>query len=102
MKNHSKVVEYNIEASEFSWDIAPGKTIKAWGLNKQLPGPVLTAERGDTMVIRFSNNLSEPTMIHWHGLRIPAAMDGTDAVQKPIEPGEVFEYRFIVPDAGTF
>ncbi|MEO8085208.1 MAG: multicopper oxidase family protein [Bacteroidota bacterium] len=102
MKNQSKIIEYNIEASEFNWDIAPGKTIKAWGLNKQLPGPVLTAEKGDTMVIHFSNSLSEPTMIHWHGLRIPAAMDGTDAVQKPIEPGEVFEYRFVVPDAGTF
>jgi FtsP/CotA-like multicopper oxidase with cupredoxin domain len=41
-------------------------------------------------------------MIHWHGLRIPAAMDGTDAVQKPVAPGEVFEYRFLLPDAGTF
>ena len=29
-------------------------------------------------------------------------MDGTGAVQKPIEPGEIFEYRFVVPDAGTF
>jgi len=41
-------------------------------------------------------------MIHWHGIRLPAAMDGTGEVQKPILPGESFEYRFIVPDAGTF
>lgn len=102
MKNQSKVVEYNLEASEFNWDIAPGKTIAAWGFNKQLPGPALKANVGDTLVVRLTNNLSEPTMIHWHGLRIPAAMDGTGAVQKPIEPGEVFEYRFVLPDAGTF
>jgi len=102
MKEHTKVIEYNLEASEFDWDIAPGKTIKAWGYNEQVPGPVLKANVGDTLVIRLTNNLKEPTLIHWHGLRIPASMDGTGAVQKPIEPGKVFEYRYMVPDAGTF
>jgi FtsP/CotA-like multicopper oxidase with cupredoxin domain len=102
MNGQTKVVEYNLEASEFNWDIAPGKTIAAWGFNKQLPGPVIKAKVGDTLVIRVANNLKEPTMIHWHGLRIPSIMDGTDAVQKPIEPGKMHEYRFIVPDAGTF
>ena len=41
-------------------------------------------------------------MVHWHGIRLPATMDGTGEVQHPILPGESFEYRFIVPDAGTF
>lgn len=41
-------------------------------------------------------------MIHWHGIRLPASMDGTGEVQKPVLPGESFEYKFIVPDAGTF
>ncbi len=102
MKKQPEIVEYNLEASEFNWDIAPGKTIEAWGFNKQLPGPVLKATVGDTLVVRLTNHLKEPTMIHWHGLRVPASMDGTGAVQQPIKPGEVFEYRFVVPDAGTF
>lgn len=102
MKNQSKEVVYHLEASEFNWDIAPGKTIKAWGFNQQLPAPTLRAIVGDTLVVRLTNNLTEPTMIHWHGVRLPAPMDGTDAVQKPVAPGEVFEYRFILPDAGTF
>jgi FtsP/CotA-like multicopper oxidase with cupredoxin domain len=102
MKKQSREIEYNLIASEFKWDIAPGKTIEAWGFNERVPGPVLKASVGDTLVIRITNNLKEPTMIHWHGLRIPASMDGTGAVQKPIEPGEIFEYRFVVPDAGTF
>ena len=97
-----KTIEYNLEVSQFNWDIAPGKTIQAWGFNQQIPGPVLRATVGDTLVIRVTNKLHEPTSIHWHGLRIPASMDGTDAVQKPIEPGENFEYRFVLPDAGTF
>jgi FtsP/CotA-like multicopper oxidase with cupredoxin domain len=52
--------------------------------------------------VRFTNRLSEPTLIHWHGLRIPAAMDGTQSVQRPVQPGETFTYRFTPPDAGTF
>lgn len=102
MKNQTKISEYNFEASEFNWEITPGKTIRAWGFNKQLPGPVLRANVGDTLVVRLTNNLKEATAVHWHGIRLPAAMDGTDAMQKPVKPGESFEYRFIVPDAGTF
>src|SRR5688572_29477988 len=102
MKTQSKIVEYNLTASKFGWDIAPGKTIKAWGFNKQLPGPTLTAYVGDTMVVHVKNDLEEPTIIHWHGLRIPALMDGTSSVQKPIQPGETFEYRFRLPYSGTF
>ena len=41
-------------------------------------------------------------MIHWHGLRIPAAMDGTEIVQRPVQPERHFTYRFTPPDAGTF
>lgn len=95
-------VEYNLEASAFTWEIAPGKTIEAWGFNNQLPGPVLRANAGDTLVVRITNHLNEATTIHWHGICLTASMDGTNEVQKPIEPGKTFEYRFVVPDAGTF
>src|SRR5688572_3174961 len=93
---------YQLTVSEFDWKISDQKTIKAWGFNNSLPGPVLKARKGDTMVIKVKNNLNEPTVVHWHGIRLPASMDGTDSVQRPIEPGEEFEYRFSVPDAGTF
>ncbi len=95
-------VQYHLEASEFGWEIAPGKTVPAWGFNLQVPGPVLKAKKGDTLVVRVKNSLREPTIVHWHGIRLPAAMDGTGDVQKPIQPGEEFEYSFVVPDAGTF
>jgi FtsP/CotA-like multicopper oxidase with cupredoxin domain len=102
MKHQNQPVEYNLTASKFQWDIAPGKTISAWGFNQQIPAPTLKAKVGDTMIIRVKNELEEPTIIHWHGLRIPSAMDGTGAVQEPIKPGETFEYRFQLQDAGTF
>src|SRR6185503_576831 len=102
MRHQSQTVVYELTAGKFKWEIAPGKTINAWGLNEQVPGPVLRAKVGDTLIIRVKNELDEPTTIHWHGLRIPPAMDGTGVVQKPILPGETFEYRFELPDAGTF
>ena len=102
MKQENKIVEYQLTANEFNWEIKPGKNITAWGFNGQVPGPVLKARKGDTLVVRVKNNLPEPTMVHWHGIRLPATMDGTGEVQQPILPGASFEYRFIVPDAGTF
>jgi FtsP/CotA-like multicopper oxidase with cupredoxin domain len=53
--------------------------------------------------IRVVNKLSEDTTVHWHGIRLPNAMDGVPGLtQKPIQPGESFVYEFTPPDAGTF
>jgi FtsP/CotA-like multicopper oxidase with cupredoxin domain len=96
------VVEIDLEACEFDWTFAPGKTLRAWGYNGRVPGPTIEARAGDVLEIGFTNRLPEATNIHWHGLRVPAAMDGTEMVQWPVKPGEQFKYRFRVPDAGTF
>lgn len=64
MKKENKIVEYNLQAGKFNWEIAPGKTIEAWGFNKQIPGPVLEANAGDTLVVRVTNHLDEPTILH--------------------------------------
>ena len=100
-KGNNQVL-FELEASKFQWEIAAGKSVEAWGFNRQLPGPVLRARKGDRVVVKLKNNLEEPTMIHWHGIRLPASMDGTGVVQKPVGPGEEFEYSFVVPDAGTY
>ena len=93
---------YELTASTFQWELSAGKSITAWGFNKQLPGPTLKAKKGDTLVIKVKNELHKPTIIHWHGIQLPASLDGTGEAQSPIQPGEEFEYRFTVPDAGTF
>ncbi|HEU6452178.1 MAG TPA: multicopper oxidase family protein, partial [Gemmatimonadaceae bacterium] len=97
-----EVVRVDLEAGEIDWEFEPGRTTKAWGFNGRVPGPTLEARAGDVLEVHLANRLPEPTVIHWHGLRVPAAMDGTDMVQRPIAPGESFTYRFRLPDAGTF
>ncbi|MEO7049453.1 MAG: multicopper oxidase family protein [Ferruginibacter sp.] len=95
-------IYYELTAAAFDWAIDKNKMVKAWGFNNQLPGPVIKAKKGDTLVIKVKNELDEPTMIHWHGIRLTASMDGTGEAQKPIQPGATYEYNFVVPDAGTF
>ena len=95
-------VRVELEARETGWEIAPGRTVAGYGYNGRVPGPVIEAKQGVPLEIRFMNRLSEPTLIHWHGLRVPSAMDGTDDVQAPLQPGETFTYRFTPRDAGTF
>ena len=71
------VAYYELTASEFDWSISANKTITAWGLNNTVPGPVLKAKKGDLLLVKLINQLPEPTMIHSHGIRLPASMDGT-------------------------
>ena len=53
--------------------------------------------------MRLVNKMDVPTAIHWHGVRTPNAMDGVPGLtQEAVAPGATHEYRFTVPDAGTF
>ncbi len=80
-----------------------GHATPAWIYNHQ-PFPVLRAARGQTMTATLVNGLEhQHTSIHWHGVRVPNAMDGVAYLtQQPVQPGERFLYRFAPPDAGTY
>src|ERR1041384_1923900 len=95
-------IHVELEAREPECERPPGGRGPAWGYQGMVPGPTIVAQVGDTLVAHLVNNLPEPTSIHWHGLRLPAPMDGTSLVQRLVEPGDSFEYRFELPDAGTF
>jgi CopA family copper-resistance protein len=72
-------------------------------VNGVLPGPLLRWREGDTVTIRVRNNLSEDTSIHWHGIVLPANMDGVPGLSfAGIAPGESYLYRFPVRQAGTY
>ena len=79
-----------------------GDPTAIWGYEGQSPGPTLRVRQGEELKVRLVNQLLEPTSIHWHGIRLPNAMDGTALTQEPVEPGDSFDYVFTPPDAGTF
>ena len=96
------VVEVQLEAKPADIELSAGHVVHMWTYNGLFPGPRIEARVGDRLRVTLKNSLPEPTTIHWHGLRVPAAMDGVEAVQRPIRPGEQYTYDFVVPDAGTF
>src|SRR5215207_4453671 len=75
------VVAVTLEAIESEVEIASGHRVRLWTYNRSLPGPTIEARVGDTIRVHLRNSLPEATTIHWHGLRIPAAMDGVMATQ---------------------
>ncbi|MGH7418808.1 MAG: multicopper oxidase family protein, partial [Candidatus Rokuibacteriota bacterium] len=98
----SGVREIQLEAREVTWELAPGKVIKAMAYNGRVPGPEIRVKEGERMRILLKNALAEPTTIHWHGVDVPNAMDGVPGVtQKPVPPGETFVYAFEARPAGT-
>ncbi|HEY0961812.1 MAG TPA: multicopper oxidase family protein [Pseudomonadales bacterium] len=97
------ILEIDLEAVVTPMEIVPGKTTPVWTYNGLLPGPQLKLNVGDRLVVHFTNRLDVETTIHWHGLRVPNAMDGAPGfTQEPIPPGGTFTYDFVVPDAGTY
>ncbi len=75
----------------------------AFTINGTIPAPTLRWREGDTVTLRVANTLDEATSIHWHGILLPANMDGVPGLSfSGIHPHEAYLYRFHVRQAGTY
>ena len=64
-----------------------------WSYDGMVPGPTLRVRRGEELRVRLINGMAEPTAVHWHGVRLPNAMDGSPPLtQAPTNPGASFDY----------
>ncbi|TWC20516.1 MULTISPECIES: copper resistance system multicopper oxidase [unclassified Pseudomonas] len=72
-------------------------------INGGIPGPLLRWREGDTVTLRVRNRLKDTTSIHWHGILLPANMDGVPGLSfKGIEPDGQYVYQFKVRQNGTY
>ena len=72
-------------------------------VNGSIPGPILRWREGDTVTLRVKNRLNEDTSIHWHGILLPANMDGVPGLSfHGIAPDGMYEYKFTVKQNGTY
>ena len=97
------IIHLTAGSSEHS--LYPGQAAPSslWTYNGTTPGPEIRVRKGERVRIRLTNNLPEPTSIHWHGIRIDNAMDGVAGLtQEAVPPGDSFDYDFVVPDSGTY
>jgi FtsP/CotA-like multicopper oxidase with cupredoxin domain len=97
--------EFHLRAGKSPINLVPEQngTTNAWCFNGVVPGPEIRVQQGDRLRITVDNALDEDTTVHWHGMRVPNAMDGVPHLtQPPIAPGKTFTYEFDAVDAGTF
>lgn len=93
---------YSLDAS-FVKKIINGKTIRMLAYNGQIPGPILRVKQGEAIKVSFTNQLDEPTTVHWHGIRVDNPNDGVpDVTQPPVNPGGTYIYNLKFPDAGLY
>lgn len=96
-----KVVRYHLYVRDTLVNFT-GKEKHAIAVNGQIPMPTLTFTQGDTAEIYVHNELKEVTSLHWHGVFLPNQEDGVPYLtQMPIQPGEVYVYRFPIIQHGT-
>jgi FtsP/CotA-like multicopper oxidase with cupredoxin domain/plastocyanin len=94
--------QWEITASVIQWETEPGVVVEAYAYNGTVPGPQLHAEVGDKVRVILYNELTEPTVMHFHGQLVPNAMDGVPVITQPaVMPGESFTYEFTVRNAGS-
>jgi uncharacterized cupredoxin-like copper-binding protein len=97
--------EFDLTAKIVDWEVEPGKTVKAWTYNGQVPGPMIKVAIGDHVRIVLKNELPQSTALHMHGIDLPNAMDGVPYLtQDPVEPGKSFTYDFVAkgPAVGMY
>ena len=93
---------YDLTCSEIDWEVEPGKKVKAWAYNGQVPGPQIRCREGDRVRLVVKNELEESTAVHFHGVETPNDQDGVPFItQPPIKPGESYTYEFTVPNPGS-
>ena len=74
-----------------------------YAFNGQHPGPLIKVNQNSTITVNFTNNIEFATTLRWHGVRVENKYDGVPGLtQRPVKPGETFEYKVRFPDAGTF
>ncbi|HEY7169513.1 MAG TPA: multicopper oxidase domain-containing protein, partial [Vicinamibacterales bacterium] len=97
------IVEVDLEARVAEVEVASGERIQAFTYNGGIPGPLIRVRKGDRLIVHFTNQLPQPTTVHWHGLRVPIAMDGVPIHSQPeVQTGGSFTYDFVARDAGLF
>lgn len=97
------IVEIDLTARISDVEVAAGRKVQAWTYDGYIPGPLIRARVGDRVIVHFTNELPQPTTIHWHGVRVPIEMDGVPDISQPeMKTGDTFTYDFVVRDAGLY
>ncbi len=90
---------FELTATEVKWETDPGHLVDGMAFNGQIPGPQIEVQQGDHVRIVLNNQMSQPTVLHFHGMTVPNKADGVPYItQDPVMPGGYYVYDFTVKD----
>lgn len=91
----TKVFDLTVAITD--WEVEPGRTVKAFTYNGQVPGPWIKVDVGDRVQIRVENDLPMATDVHLHGIDVPNEMDGVAPITQDLiaANGGTFTYEFV-------
>ena len=94
--------DITLEIAPVALELAPNRIISTIGYNGTCPGPLLRMKEGVPVTVDVINYTDTPEFVHWHGLFIPAEVDGTEEEgTPPVPPNGRRRYRFTPKPAGT-
>jgi FtsP/CotA-like multicopper oxidase with cupredoxin domain len=97
--------EFQVKVQVVDWEVEPGKFVKAWTYNGTVPAPEIHVSSGDKVRIIFTNETTQSTSLHFHGIQVPNVMDGVDPyTEAPTVPGGQHIYEFVAkgPAVGIY
>ena len=101
-RSTGRVVRRELRAATSEVDLG-GRTVRTWTYDGTVPGPEIRLTAGDELRVRLTNQLPDPTTVHWHGIALRNDMDGVPTVtQDATASGSSFDYAFVVPHPGTY
>jgi len=93
---------FNVTCTEGPWETVPGTTVNAMMYNGRVPGPTVRVTEGDRVRMIVTNQMTQSTAVHMHGVHTPNPMDGVPFITQPvIKPGATFTYEFVAQPSGT-
>lgn len=93
---------FEVTCTEGPWETRPGEAVPAMMYNGMVPGPEIRVTEGDQVEVICTNQMTQSTSIHFHGVLVPNSMDGVPYItQEPIKPGGSFTYKFTARNPGS-
>ena len=90
---------FDLTVTQLKWEVSKGVIVDAMAFNGQIPGPEIHMSYGDRVRFVVQNQMTQPTVVHFHGMTVPNDMDGVPYItQDPIMPGQYWNYEFTVRD----
>ncbi len=101
-KPTERAADFTLQVAPMLLELAPQVVISTIGYNNQVPGPLLRAREGQSVIIDVVNNTDVPEYVHWHGQFVPPEVDGVEEEgTPPVPPHGRRRYQFVAKPAGS-